>query len=63
MKLNEYEAEIIFDALDELLIVITDGYNTKFKDKDKAEAVDNGIEALEFVRNRIRRRHDANTTA
>ena len=61
MKLNEYEAEIIFDALDELLIVITDGYNTKFKDKAKDQAVDNGIEALEFVRNRIRGRHDTRT--
>lgn len=55
-KINSHEAEMLFDALDELLIIITDGFNTKPKAKDKARAVDDSISALEFVRNRRQQR-------
>ena len=47
---------MLFDALDELLIIITDGFNTRPKAKDKAEAIDDSISALEFVRNRRQQR-------
>ena len=55
-KINSHEAEMLFDALDELLIIITDGFNTKPKAKDKARAVDDGLSTLNFVRNRRQQR-------
>ena len=55
-KINSHEAEMLFDALDELLIIITDGYNTKFEDQDKALAVVDSLSTLNFVRNKRQQR-------
>ena len=55
-KINSHEAEMLFDALDELIMIITDGYNTEFEDQDKARAVVDGLSTLNFVRNRRQQR-------
>ena len=55
-KINSYEAEMLFDALDELIMIITDGYSTEFEDQDKARAVVDSVSTLNFVRNRRQQR-------
>jgi hypothetical protein len=55
-KINSHEAGMLFDALDELIMIITDGYNTEFEDQDKARAVVDGLSTLNFVRNRRQQR-------